>query len=329
MTRKTLILAILLTLTLTACDRGEPDEATAPSGTVTLNDDYADALPVSSQLAIGTLMLEGSEEAVTVEQAQELLSIWQMLQALQSSGTAAQAELDAVVNQIQRAMTPEQLTAIKEMKLTADSLTDWIQESGLAQGAGGGLGRAGGFQPPAGVAPSAPGAGGGQGGLRPGGGFGTGGDVDPDELQAALAERVRTQAGTMMTRALVSMLEARAAGEEWQRAASDRNFALQRTLLSVIAEATGLDQRDIVTKASKGQTLAQILETGGADLDQVVAQVVAAETERIDLAVAEGTLDQAEADELLTDLEARVRELLEQPLQFGARGPFGETGGQP
>ena len=39
---------------------------------VTLDDGYADALPVSAQLAIGTLLLERTEDAVTVEQVHEL-----------------------------------------------------------------------------------------------------------------------------------------------------------------------------------------------------------------------------------------------------------------
>jgi hypothetical protein len=224
-------------------------------------------------------------------------------------------------------MTSEQLTVIKEMKLTADSLTDLIQELGLARGSAGGLGRQGGFQPPVGVVP---GAGGGQGGgMRPGSGFGSGGDISPEDVEAAMAERIRTQAGTMMTRNLISMLEARAAGEEWQRAEPDRDFALQRILLSTVAEATGMDQQAIMTQVSEGQTLVEILETGGAEVDKVVAQVVAAETERIDQAVTAGTLDQAEADELLTDLETRVREMLEQPFQFGARGQFGTGSDQP
>jgi hypothetical protein len=105
--------------------------------------------------------------------------------------------------------------------------------------------------------------------------------------------------------------------------------ALQRTLFGIISEVTGMEQQDLMAQIGEGQTLTEILEANGADLEEVVAQAVAAETERINQAVAEGTLNQEEADELLTDLEARIRELLEQPFQFGGRGPFGEVGDQP
>jgi len=52
--------------------------------------------------------------------------------------------------------------------------------------------------------------------------------------------------------------------------------------------------------------------------------MAAAETERVNQAVADGTLEQAAADEWLADLEARVKEVLEQPLRFGGRGASGQ-----
>jgi hypothetical protein len=290
---------------------------------VTLDEDYADALPVPSQLAIGTLMLEETENAVTVEQAGELLPNYQMLQALQSSGTAAQAELDAVLRQIQRAMTAEQLTTIKEMQLTADSLFELAQERGFGRGFAGGPGGAGGgFRPPAGISP-----GGGPGGF--GGGFGGGNDPSPEEQQASSAERMNTVMGSMMTGMLVSMLEARAEGEAWEVAAPDPNFQLQRQLFSAINEAAGLDQGQIGEMAREGKTLLEITESSDVSMDEIVAQVIAAETERVNQAVAEGAMEQADADEWLAGLEARIGELLEGGLQFGRPGGRDGATGQP
>lgn len=94
------------------------------------------ALPQPIQLAVGTLMLEETPQAVTAEQAQELLPLWQMLRTLQQSGTAAQAEIEAVLNQIQAAMTPEQLAAIEEMDLTPGNMRDMFQELELGMGRG-------------------------------------------------------------------------------------------------------------------------------------------------------------------------------------------------
>jgi hypothetical protein len=290
---------------------------------VTLNDDYADALPVSSQLVIGTFMLEGTEDAVTVEQAGELLPNWQMLQALQSSGTAAEAELDAVLNQIQGAMTDEQLTTIKEMQLTLDSMMELVQEQGLRMGAAAGSGRSGTVQPPAGVDMGGAGGPGGQFGA--GGAFGAGGgtDLTPKEQEAAMAERMNSLAGTAMTGMVVPLLEARTEGETWEIAAPNQETVLQGELFAVIAEATGLDQQEIVTQARGGQTLLAIAEANSADVDEIVAQVVAADTERINQAVADGSLEQAEVDQWLAGLEAQVKEMLEGTLQFGSRDASG------
>jgi hypothetical protein len=330
--KKTVLLGILLALmvALAACGGSDSsDEASSSPAGVTLNTDYADALPVSSQLAIGTLLLEDTENAVTVEQAGELLPSWQMLQALQSSGTAAQAELDAVLNQIQKAMTNEQLAAIKEMQLTPANLMELVQERGFGRGFAGGAGGPGegGFRPPAGVAPG--GAGGPGGGFGPGGAFGAGGNLSPEEQEAAIAERMNAQMGAAMSGMLVSLLEARAEGETWEIAAPNQEFVLQRTLLAAIAEATGLDQQEIMTQTREDKTLLEIAQANGADVDEILAQVVAAETERVNQAVADGSLEQAEADQWLAGLETRVKELLEQPLQFGGRGAPGGASEQP
>jgi hypothetical protein len=285
-----------------------------------LNEDYAEALPVSSQLAIGMLMLEGTENAVTVEQAGELLTLWQMLHALQGSGTASQAELDAVVDQIQGAMTHEQLAAIREMKLTADSMTGLVQELGLGRGLAGGAGGAGGFQPPAGMEP-------GGGGFGGGGMLGAGENLSPEEQEAAAAERMNAFAGTAMTGMVVLMLEARAEGETWEVAASNQEVELQRALLGVVAEVTGLDEQEIITQTGEGQTLQEVAEANGADAERILAQVVAAEAERVNQAVTDGGLEQAEGDQYLANLETLAREMLQGAWQFGGRG--GDGSGQP
>jgi hypothetical protein len=326
MNKKMTVIGILLVLTLAlaACGSGGDNNASAPeasatnAGTaataVTLNDDYTDALPVATQLAIGTLLLEGTDEAVTVEQAGDLLPSWQMLTALQGSGTAAQAEMDAVLDQIQGEMTATQLTAIQGMQLTPSNILEMVQQGGGFGGLKGGGGQGGGFAPPAGVAPGGAGA--------PGGGFGAGDgtDLSPEEQEAALAERMNTQMGAVLSDMLVSLLEARAEGETVATAAPNQAFETTRVLLGVVAEATGLDQQAVMTQAREGQTLAEIAAANGADGEELVAQAVAAETARIDQAIADGTLDQSDADDLLADVETRIQDVLEQPLQFGGRG---------
>jgi hypothetical protein len=324
--KKTMVLGVLLALVvgLTGCggDGGGSAEATSASTltSISLSEDYAEALPVSAQLAIGMLMLDETEDAVTAEQAGELLTLWQMLHALQVSGTASQAELDAVVDQIQGTMTHEQLAAIREMKLTTDSMTGLVQELGLGRGLAGGAGGAGGFQPPAGMGP-------GGGGFGGGGMLGAGENLSPEEQEAAAAERMNAFAGTAMTGMVVSMLEARAEGETWEVTASNQEVALQRALLGVVAEVTGLDEQEIMTRTGEGQTLQEVAEANGADAEQILAQIVAAEAERVNQAVADGALEQAEADQYLVNLETLAREMLQGAWQFGGRGDDGP--GQP
>ena len=50
-----------------------------------LNTEFADAASLRNQLAYGTLLLEGTAQAVTAEQSQALLPLWQAIVAL--SGT--------------------------------------------------------------------------------------------------------------------------------------------------------------------------------------------------------------------------------------------------
>ncbi len=93
-----------------------------------LETDYQDALPASSQLALGTLELEGTENAVTPDQARKLLPLWQ---AIQSGSLESDAETNAVLNQIELAMSEQQVNAIAAMQLAAADVQTYIQERGL------------------------------------------------------------------------------------------------------------------------------------------------------------------------------------------------------
>jgi len=95
-----------------------------------LGDDYEDALSARNQLALGSLRLEGSGNAVTPEQAQELAFYWQALKALAADSTAAAEETTAVQAQIVAAMTQEQLEAIAAMQLTNADMSEFYVEQG-------------------------------------------------------------------------------------------------------------------------------------------------------------------------------------------------------
>ncbi len=109
---KKILFAILtiLTITLTAC-------SAALTGTPT-DSASSDISSIATQLAVGTLKLSGTEQAVTAEQAKDLLIYWETYKQLAQSGTAAQEEIDGLVAQIQERMTDEQVKAIDSMNIT-------------------------------------------------------------------------------------------------------------------------------------------------------------------------------------------------------------------
>jgi hypothetical protein len=122
----------------------------------TLTASYTGALNVSNQLMLGMLRLEGTENAITSEQAKSLLPV---LQSLQGPALKSDAERNAVVARVETQLTPAQLSAIASMHLTQDDLQARTGDNGQGAGFGPGQGGAG----PQGM----PGAGPGQGGAGP------------------------------------------------------------------------------------------------------------------------------------------------------------------
>jgi len=204
---------IVLTVALAACGSGDVDTTGAPSDAAQtapaeLSDDIA--MPLAMKLPVGTLMLEDTPHAVTPAQAQELLPLWQMLGALQESGTASQVETEAILDQIQGAMRPEQLEAIDEM--SPEDMQALFQELGMhRQGdSESDEGERRGFgAPDMGMMPMPEGGGEGMPGMGPGG-FG---NLSPEERATLMAERggMGMGFGRAFTDQVIELLETRAA----------------------------------------------------------------------------------------------------------------------
>lgn len=139
---KIAVILIFAAVLLAACgSNATPAPATSGQENYTsqaLDTQFDGALPVRNQLALGTLELQGSPQAITAEQAETLLPLWQALLSTQKSGAAAQAEVNALLEQIESAMTPEQLSAISDLQLSQNDLQAWATANGVAMGSGGG-----------------------------------------------------------------------------------------------------------------------------------------------------------------------------------------------
>jgi hypothetical protein len=85
-------------------------------------------------LLVGTLKLDNTDQAVSADEAAKLLPLWQAYRSLSSSQTAAEAEVDALLNQIQTTMTTEQVQKIKGMNLTDTDMMDLMQSMGGGMG---------------------------------------------------------------------------------------------------------------------------------------------------------------------------------------------------
>lgn len=231
MVRRIMVVGLLvLVVVLAACGGSQADTTSAVGDAgqaalagrtprAGLPDDFE--MPLSMKLPVGTLLLEDTTNAVTPEQAQELLPLWQMLRALQESGTSSEVEVEAVYKQIQEAMTPDQLAAIEEM--SPEDMQALMQELGLGrQGdSESDEGETRGFGPPEGMMPPGGVEGGGfsppEGMMVPGGGEGMGpggfGDLSAEERATAMAGRTGMGLGfgTVFTEQVIELLEERAA----------------------------------------------------------------------------------------------------------------------
>lgn len=200
--KKIIFLTLILTLLLTAC--GGSTETASSANTDTQFDPNSRELPLSTQLAIGTLKLEDTDQAVASDQAAELLPLWQVLNSLTSSDSAAPEEISAITEQIQETMTPEQLQAIENMGITGQDIFATMQELGLATGRQTNV--SGTPQPGTGFGDGQRPEGGFPGG-GPGGGFG-GGDFSPEQMATAQARRAEGGGAGFGNRMLAPLIPA-------------------------------------------------------------------------------------------------------------------------
>ncbi len=304
-----------MVLLLAACGANAEEGSAAELGG--LNENHADALPVSTQLALGSLQLEDTDLVIEETQAADLVPLWQAFQTLSESDKTADAEVAAVLAQIQETMTAEQIEAIATMALTAEDATAWMQEAGggfgrgammgdyAADGSGSGGAAAGGGRP-AGGGFREFGGGGLPGSGMPGmgGGFGEmdtdaratriagmGGEVE--DMMAAFANRALTNALIRSLQVKTGELDAAEVEARWSN----------QTLWNTVSESTGIRLETLQEGTANGATLAEVIRANEGDLEAVKA------------ALAEAFRDMPAMEGL--DVEQRISDLLNSSLRSG------------
>ncbi len=128
--KKTLLLSSLLVfaLLLSACAAQGSNRGFGSGSTR--------ALSPEAKLAIGTIKLEGTKQAVDPAMAAKLLPLWQVLKQLNSSDSAAPQEVTAVLDQIRSTMNPAQVSAIDAMQITRQDMFSVFQQEAQAGGTG-------------------------------------------------------------------------------------------------------------------------------------------------------------------------------------------------
>jgi ABC-type glycerol-3-phosphate transport system substrate-binding protein len=95
------------------------------------------SMPVESKLGIGILKLENTSLAVTAQQANDLLPLWQGLKSMETSNNASAEEITALLGQIKDTLTPQQVDAIQKMTWQQSDLQALLQQYGVQFGGGG------------------------------------------------------------------------------------------------------------------------------------------------------------------------------------------------
>ena len=118
----------ILMMIMTACGGTSNQNASSASSTDVSPGNTS--LSLVNMLLVGMLKLEDTEQAVSADEAEKLLPLWQAYRSIGNSQTAAEVEVEALLNQIQNTMTSEQFEAIKAMNLTDTDMMDLMQSLG-------------------------------------------------------------------------------------------------------------------------------------------------------------------------------------------------------
>ncbi len=95
---------------------------------------------------------------------------------------------------------------------------------------------------------------------------------------------------------------------------------------AAVAAVLGMTEEEVHTARHEGKTLAVLASEKGVDVQKVIDAMVADASTRLDQAVTDGKLTQAEADAKKAELPAKMTERVNSTPPAGGRGPGGPGG---
>ena len=98
---------------------------------------------------------------------------------------------------------------------------------------------------------------------------------------------------------------------------------------AAVAAVLGMTEEEVHTAQHDGKTLATLASEKGVDVQTVIDALVADASTRLDQAVTDGKLTQAEADAKKAELPAKMAERVNSTRPAGGRGPGGHRGATP
>ena len=149
--------------------------------------------------------------------------------------------------------------------------------------------------------------------------------VEAEQATPGRGERISEALQVLVDDGTLTEAQRNAVVETLQNARPDRGESRERLGqrgprgAGEIAEMLGLDGSDIREALRNGSSIAELAEAQGIDSAGIVDAIVVRAEERLDTAVENGRIDDAQAAEMLTRAAERAEDLVNGEIEFGGR----------
>ena len=155
-------------------------------------------------------------------------------------------------------------------------------------------------------------------------------DAGSDDLNLAdspVFQRIVDELGPLVEDGTITAAQAEAVAGALAEARPERGGRQRGPGPEAIAEFLGIDVEDLKAAHEAGTTLSEVAAANGSSADALIDFLVADAEERLAEAVADGKVDQAEADGKLAEITQRITDMVNGEIEPGeGAGPGGPGG---